>query len=159
MAWSASQLGDRVERETQLKIVSDRGKKDEEVWKQNGSENASRERRGVEIGCGTQHAYFPRSGGEPLFSSPTALGSVSFSGCWRDTKPYSPGSIHSNHIPLQLGLSSGSTKTTLRTPPPKNTRPGMLTHNCTQNRSMTCSRTGECAIDRQACWGTPSADI
>lgn len=53
MAWSASQLGDRVERETQLKIVSDRGKKDEEVWKQNGSKNASRERRGVEIGCGT----------------------------------------------------------------------------------------------------------
>ncbi len=113
MVWSASQLGDRELKAsgTQPKIESDRGRKDGEVWKRKGGEKASGGRRGVEIGCGARRAYVPGSGDELLYFSPTALGSVSISGRWHDTKPHSAGSIRSNHIPPQPALSTDSTKT------------------------------------------------
>lgn len=134
MAWSASQLGDRELKAsgTSPKIVSDRGRRDGEVWKQKGGEEASGGRRGVEIGCGARRAYVPGSGDELLYFSPTALGSVSISGRWRDTKPHSAGSIRSNHIPLQPALSTDSTKT--------NKQKNYLTHTNT-HRTMTSSMT------------------
>lgn len=66
-----------------------------------------------EIGSGARCAYVPGSGDELLYFSPTALGSVSISGRWRDTKTRSAGSIRSNHIPLQRALSTDCMKTNL----------------------------------------------
>lgn len=67
--------------------------------------------KGWKLAAGHSVHYVPGSGEELLYFSPTALGSVSISGRWRDTKPHSSGSIRSNHIPLQSALSTDRTKT------------------------------------------------
>lgn len=67
--------------------------------------------KGWKLAAGYGVHYVPWCGDKLLYFSPTALGSVSISGRWRDTKPHSVGSIRSNHIPLQSALPTDSTKT------------------------------------------------
>ena len=150
MAWHASQLGDRELKESRTlpKIVSDSGRKDEEVWKRNGSEKASSE-RGVEIGCGTQRAYVHGSGDELLYSSPTALGSVSFSGRRHDTKPHSAGRILSNRIPPQPTHS--------QTKLPKNIQGHEFSHTITHRIQSTL--VWHHVIGKQALCDTHSAEM
>lgn len=106
MVWSISQRVDRVgkERDIAKDWVTAGGK----MKKRNGSERTNSARWGVEIGCRTQHAYVHKRRDELLYSNPAALGSLSFSRRWRDTKPHSAGSIHSNHIPSQPACSKNN---------------------------------------------------
>lgn len=73
--------------------------------------------KGWKLAAGYSVHYVPWCGDELLYFSPTALGSMSISGCWRDTKPLSVGSIRSNHIPLQSARSTDSIKKTQKKNP------------------------------------------
>ena len=85
--------------------------KEQERWKSVKVRRECQQGTRWKLAVGHGVHYVPWSGDELLCFSPTALGSMSISGHWRDTKPHSAGNIRSNHIPLQSALSTDSAKT------------------------------------------------